>query len=129
VGAAIVARTETLRRLGPFDDSIFMYGEDLELGLHAAAEGIETWFWPTARVVHSGAHATGRAFGGEPFARLARARHDVVTRRLGPARGHIDDGTQALTFASRWVYKRALGRSAERERQQLAALREGRRAR
>ncbi|MGH2866710.1 MAG: glycosyltransferase [Solirubrobacteraceae bacterium] len=129
VGAAIVARTETLRRLGPFDDSIFMYGEDLELGLRAGAEGIETWFWPTVRVVHGGAHATGPAFGGEPFQRLARARHDVVTRRLGPARGHVDDGAQALTFASRWLYKRALGASAEREQRQLAALREGRRFR
>jgi N-acetylglucosaminyl-diphospho-decaprenol L-rhamnosyltransferase len=123
VAAALVAPTETLRRLGPFDESIFMYGEDLELGLRAAAEGIETWFWPTARVRHGGAHATRPAFGGEPFGRLARARHDVVAKRMGTSRSHRDDRAQALTFASRWFYKRALGRGAERERRQLAALR------
>ena len=108
---------------GPFDETIFMYGEDLELGLRAAAQGIESWFWPRARVLHSGAHATGPAFGGEPFVRLARARHDVVSRRLGERRGRWDDGAQAVTFASRLVYKRVLARGAQRERRQLAALR------
>jgi GT2 family glycosyltransferase/glycosyltransferase involved in cell wall biosynthesis len=126
VGAALVAPTATLRRLGPFDESIFMYGEDLELGLRAAAQGIETWFWPAVRVLHGGAHAAGPAFGGEPFERLARARHEVVTRRLGKRRGRLDDGVQALTFASRWLYKRALGRAADREQRQLAALNEAR---
>jgi GT2 family glycosyltransferase len=122
VAAALVASTETLRQLGPFDESIFMYGEDLELGLRAAAQGIETWFWPGVRVLHGGAHATGPAFGGEAFERLARARHEVVTRTLGKRRGQLDDAAQALTFASRWVYKRALGRAADREQRQLAAL-------
>ncbi len=36
VGACIAARTETLRSLGPFDTDIFLYGEDLDLGLRAA---------------------------------------------------------------------------------------------
>ena len=39
VGCAIAARTDTLRRLGPFDEAIFLYGEDMELGLRAAAAG------------------------------------------------------------------------------------------
>ena len=52
-----------------------MYGEDLELGLRAARAGVPTWFWPAARVIHHGAHATAAAYGGEPFEVLARARH------------------------------------------------------
>lgn len=123
VGAALVARTETLRRLGPFDESIFMYGEDLELGLRAAAEGVETWFWPQARVRHVGAHSSDQAFGGEPFERLARARHDVVQKRLGARRARLDDSTQAVTFATRMALKRAIGRPVDRERRQLAAVR------
>jgi GT2 family glycosyltransferase len=117
-----VARTETLRRLGPFDESIFMYGEDLDLSLRALEAGVETWFWPAARVVHHQAHSTEVAFGGEAFERLAQARHDVVSRRLGPRRAALDDAAQAVTFASRMALKRALGRPAERERRQLAAL-------
>jgi glycosyltransferase involved in cell wall biosynthesis/GT2 family glycosyltransferase len=123
VGAALVARTDVLRRLGPFDPAIFMYGEDLELGLRAAAAGIPTWFWPAGRVVHGGAHASEAAYGGEPFEVLARGRHDVVANRLGDARARRDDRAQALTFASRGALKRALRRPAERERAQLAAVR------
>lgn len=123
VGAALLARTETLRRLGPFDESIFMYGEDLELALRAHTSGVATWFWPSARVIHHRAHSTTVAYGGEPFELLARARHDAVSRRLGPRRALVDERAQALTFASRIALKLALGRPAGRERRQLAAVR------
>ena len=128
VGCALVARTATLRELGPFHPSIFMYGEDLELGLRARRSGVETWFWPAARVVHHGAHASRAAFGGEPFARLAAARHHAVAGALGSRRARVDDRAQAVTFASRLALKRALGRPAERERRQLEAVRSLRRA-
>jgi N-acetylglucosaminyl-diphospho-decaprenol L-rhamnosyltransferase len=127
VGCALAARTDLLRRLGPFDESIFLYGEDMELGLRAAAGGIETWFWPAARVCHRRSHSAVVAFGGEPFARLARARHDVVRRRLGPGRAALDDALQAVTFVSRIAAKRVLGRPAGRELEQLRALRGARR--
>jgi N-acetylglucosaminyl-diphospho-decaprenol L-rhamnosyltransferase len=123
VACALVARTQTLRELGPFDESIFMYGEDLELGLHAAQRGIETWLWPAARVIHHRAHATTPAFGGEAFERLAAGRHDAVRRRRGARRAAVDDRAQAVTFASRLALKRALGRPAAREQAQLAAVR------
>jgi N-acetylglucosaminyl-diphospho-decaprenol L-rhamnosyltransferase len=129
VGCALVARTETLRALGPFDSRIFMYGEDLELGLRAAEAGIATWFWPSSRILHHGAHSTTPAFGGEPFERLASARRDVVGRRYGRRRTAVDDAVQAVTFATRIAAKRLLGRSAARERRQLEALRSARRAR
>ncbi len=127
VGCALVARTDLLRALGPFDESIFMYGEDLDLGLRARQAGIETWFAPATRVVHHRAHSSRAAFGGEPFGLLARARHDVVRRRLGPRRAALDDLAQQVTFASRLALKRLLGRPAARERHQLAAARSVRR--
>lgn len=127
VGCAVLARTETLRRLGPFDDRIFLYGEDLELGLRAADTGVETWFCPGARVLHHGAHATIPAFGAEPVELLATARRQAIALRRGGGRVLLDDFAQALTFGSRIAARRALGRSAERERRQLRALREVRR--
>jgi len=123
VGACIAGRTDTLGRLGPFDPAIFLYSEDLDLGLRAQAAGIATWFWPQARVIHHQSHATARAFGGEPYARLARQRHDVVARRLGERTAARDDLLQALTFANRLALKRLLRRPAAREREQLAAVR------
>lgn len=122
VGCAVIARTATLRELGPFDERIFMFSEDLDLGLNAAQNGVQTWFWPPARVVHHQSHSTEPAFGGEPFELLAWTRRDVIARRLGPRRASLDDVCQALTFATRIVAKRALRRTADREQRQLRAL-------
>jgi N-acetylglucosaminyl-diphospho-decaprenol L-rhamnosyltransferase len=122
VASCLIARTGTLRRLGPFDERVFMYAEDLDLGLRATDAGVETWFWPAARVRHSGAHASGPAFGGEPVELLARRRREVVRERRGTARVRRDDLLQLLTFADRLLLKRLAGRPADRERRQLTAL-------
>jgi GT2 family glycosyltransferase len=124
VGCCLVARTDVLRRLGPFDEATFLYGEDMDLGLRARDAGVETWFEPSARVLHKRAHATGRAFGGEAFELLARRRAEVVEERRGRGARRLDSLAQALTFATRIVLKSQLRRPNERERAQLrAALR------
>jgi N-acetylglucosaminyl-diphospho-decaprenol L-rhamnosyltransferase len=127
VGCCIVARTETLRRLGPFDPNAFLYAEDLDLCLRAADAGIETWFWPTGRVLHHAAHASKRVFGGEPLDLLAERRREVVRRWRGARRQSVDDWLLLATYANRLALKRMLGRSADRERRQIAALRSARR--
>ncbi len=129
VGCALVARTATFRRLGPFEERFFLYGEDLDLGLKAREAGVETWFWPQARVVHHRAASTARAFGEEPVELLASTRREAIAGRLGLRRARIDDAAQALTFASRALVKSALGRDARRERHQLEGLRRARRER
>jgi len=127
VGACLVARSDTLRRLGPFDDEAFMYAEDLDLGLRATDVGVETWFWPAARVLHHRGHAARRVFGAEPFELLAARRRDVVGRRRGRRRQRVDDGLQLATFANRVAIKTLLGRGAGRERLQARALLRARR--
>jgi GT2 family glycosyltransferase len=122
-----VARTETLRRLGPFDERIFMYAEDLELGLRARELGVETWFWPRARVLHRRAQSSRRAFGDEPFELLARQRRAVLRERLGPTRARVDDWVQLATLARRVAIRSLLGKPNERFRRELAALRRVRR--
>jgi GT2 family glycosyltransferase len=123
VGCALVARTDTLLALGPFDERIFLYGEDLDLGLRAARAGIETWFWPAARVVHTGGHSTRKAFPDEPVELLARARHDAVANLLGRRRAALDDRAQELTFRSRIALKRTIGRDTGTEQRRLNAVR------
>ena len=114
--ACLVARTDTLEELGPFDESIFLYAEDLELGLRA-----ETWFHPEARVIHTRAHATTREFGGENYELLARQRRDVVLRRMGRGRARLDDVIELLTFADRALLRTLTGRSARRETERFRA--------
>jgi N-acetylglucosaminyl-diphospho-decaprenol L-rhamnosyltransferase len=127
VGCAVAGQTATLRRLGPFSERIFMYGEDLELGLRGAAQGVETWWWPSARVVHAGAHSTGPAYGGEPFDRVAAARHAAIAMAGGERAARRDDLAQLALFAGRVAAKSALRRDCRRERRQLAAVRRLRR--
>ena len=116
VGCCLVARTDTLRALGPFDDEVFLYGEDLDLGLRAGARGIETWFQPAARVLHHGAHSTASAFGGEPYELLARRRFETVEKLRGRHAAVRDARVLALTHLVRAPF-------SARDRRFLAATR------
>ena len=59
IAAAMVARTATLRRLGPFDPSIHLFYEDLDLCLRARAEGVPLVLHRDVAVTHVGGHSTG----------------------------------------------------------------------
>jgi N-acetylglucosaminyl-diphospho-decaprenol L-rhamnosyltransferase len=128
IAAALVARTTTLRALGPFDSGAFLFYEDLDLCLRARAAGVPTELRPDVRLRHAGAHATGPAFGGEPHELQARRRREVVEARLGHRAVALDDAAQGLTFATRIGARRLLRRDASRERAQLRALLRARRA-
>ena len=123
IAACLVARTELLRRLGPFDPDAFLFYEDLDLCLRARQAGIPTVLHPDVRVRHLGGRSTERAFGAEPFELQARRRREVIGARLGRAALGIDDAAQALTFGLR----AAVGRDRDRNVAALKALRTARR--
>jgi GT2 family glycosyltransferase len=123
IGACLVARTETLRRLGPFDPDAFLFYEDLDLCLQARTHGIATVVHPDVEIRHLGGRSTERAFGSEPFALHARRRREVIGARLGRRALHVDDAAQMLTFALR----AAVGRDRERNLAALRAVRAARR--
>jgi GT2 family glycosyltransferase len=91
--------------------------------LRAADAGVQTWFWPSARVIHHSAHATAEAFGGEPFDVLAHARHRAIAMTRGELAARRDDRWQVALFASRAAVKRAFRRDHRRELAQLHAVR------
>jgi N-acetylglucosaminyl-diphospho-decaprenol L-rhamnosyltransferase len=128
IAACVAARTDVLRRVGPFDPGQFLFFEDMDLCLRARAAGVPTVLDPGVRIRHLGGHATRRAYDGEPHELLARRRREVVLADRGRAARTLDDAAQALTFASRAAARRAVGREADRERAQLAALRRAIRA-
>jgi N-acetylglucosaminyl-diphospho-decaprenol L-rhamnosyltransferase len=113
VGACLAAATPTLRALGPFDEAIHLFAEDMDLGLRARQRGIPTVLHPQLALTHHGGHSVMR--DGERFAQLAATRHDVIRGRLGSRRAALDDAAQFLTFALRAPVK-------PRARQQLRAL-------
>jgi GT2 family glycosyltransferase len=123
IAACVAARTDLLRRLGPFDPSAFLFYEDLDLCLRARAAGAPTELRPEVRVVHDGGHATGPALGDQALDLQARRRREVVGARLGARALALDDAAQALTFAVR----AATGRRRARNLAELRALARARR--
>ena len=125
IGACLAAPTEVLRRLGPFDPSVHLFAEDMELCLRARALEIPTVLHPELAIRHAGGHSTLRS--GEPFELLARRRREAIESALGTRARRLDDLAQALTFASRAAAHAVLGGDSARPRAQLAALRDARR--
>jgi N-acetylglucosaminyl-diphospho-decaprenol L-rhamnosyltransferase len=122
VAACLAARTELLRRLGPFDARQFLFYEDMDLCLRARAAGVPTIFEPRVRVRHLGGHATRAAYDGEPFGLLAARRHEVVARNRGRTAARLDDAAQLVTFGTRTVAHRLAGGDWRRPRAQLRAV-------
>ena len=57
VAAALAARTDTLRALGPFDPAIHLFAEDMDLCLRARAQGVPTILHPDITLTHTGRHS------------------------------------------------------------------------
>jgi N-acetylglucosaminyl-diphospho-decaprenol L-rhamnosyltransferase len=123
IAACVAARTDLLRRLGPFDPAVFLFYEDLELCLRAGAAGVPTELRPEVRVVHDGGHATGPALGARALDLQARRRREVVGAYVGARALAVDDAAQAITFGAR----AATGRRRARNIAELRALRRARR--
>jgi N-acetylglucosaminyl-diphospho-decaprenol L-rhamnosyltransferase len=114
IAACLAARTDTFRRLGPFDPAMHLFAEDMDLCLRARAIGIRTVLHPDLEIAHTGRHSVK----DEPYDLLARQRRDVIAASRGATARTLDDAAQLLTFATRALVKRP----NERERAQLDAL-------
>jgi N-acetylglucosaminyl-diphospho-decaprenol L-rhamnosyltransferase len=125
-GACLAGPRSVLLGLGPFDEAIHLYGEDLELGLRAGRAGIGSFFCPeTCRIVHLGAGSSTVAFGSREAwrARAAVNWRDVLTRAYGPRRARRGRNALVLNLALRTAAKRFLRRPTVRDRAALAAVR------
>jgi N-acetylglucosaminyl-diphospho-decaprenol L-rhamnosyltransferase len=127
--ACLLARTDLLRRLGPFDERAFLFYEDMELCLTAARQGVPTILQPDVRVRHLGGTSTGRALAGEDDLLLRAERRREVVASEGRMRLALDDAAQAATFASRAMARRLSRRGGDHELGQLRALRMARQRR
>jgi N-acetylglucosaminyl-diphospho-decaprenol L-rhamnosyltransferase len=115
-GACVAASRDMLLELGPFDDSIHLYSEDLDLGTRAHAQGYASVFAPDiARVVHLGDRSSSQVFPDAGLEASVRNRRLVVRARLGRRRERWDFATQVAFHATRVVAKKALGKPTTRE--------------
>ena len=78
-GASILVRAETLRDIGLFDETFFLYFEETDLLKRAARAGWDCWYVPEARVVHIGSVSTGmKEWQRTPAFWFASRRHYFV---------------------------------------------------
>lgn len=80
-GGAMLISTATLRAVGPWDESLLLYGEETEFALRAGAAGHGLWFEPASEMVH----LSGDAYATSPmlFALLSVNRVTVFGRWHG----------------------------------------------
>jgi N-acetylglucosaminyl-diphospho-decaprenol L-rhamnosyltransferase len=126
VAACLVARSDLLRRLGPFDPDAFLFYEDMELCLRARRAGVPTLLRPDVALRHRGGASVGPALGREDLPLRARRRREVVAGE-GRLPLLLDDLAEGATYASRAAARRLTGRGGEIEAARLRALREARR--
>jgi N-acetylglucosaminyl-diphospho-decaprenol L-rhamnosyltransferase len=129
-GVCVVGSTEVLRRLGPFDPELHMYGEDIDLGLRAAAAGTPSRFDPVAcRIVHHGQASSTKVYGSrEGWMGTGTLNWRAAVRRAyGPRREWLGWRALRLNLRLRLLLKTVLGRATDRDRAALEAVLSARR--
>lgn len=108
-GACLLVRRSVFESLDGFDESYFMYFEDVDLGYRIGKAGFRNVYEPAASVTHTGAHSTTTE-----SARMVRAHHDSARRFLHrkysgrvlwPVRASLTVGLRLRS----WLVARKLG--------------------
>ena len=76
-GSCLLVRRSAFEQLAGFDESYFMYFEDVDLGYRLGKAGWKNIYTPSASVIHAGAASTSAESG-----KMLRAHHDSAYRYL-----------------------------------------------
>ena len=109
VGAALLIRRTAYLSVGGFDESFFMYVEDLEWCDRAWRSGWEIWFTPDARVVHVGNASGSQRYGSARTATWVANTYRYYRRHHGPVSTgayRVANAAGALRGAARGVVRR-----------------------
>lgn len=118
-GAGLYASRAALVELGPFDDSFFLYGEDVDLSLRAKAIGYSLSLVPKAVIRHDAGTSSPGA------SRLVeQARTDGHLRILANHRGYALNVLARLEVVASALVGAALTRDRESRKTRLARVHE-----
>lgn len=122
-GACVAGPTAVFARLGPFDPALHMFGEDIDLGLRAAAGGIGSWFEPTTRIVHHGQASSTLSYGSREGWRPTGTLNwrAALRRAYGPRREWLAWRALRFNLRLRLLTKTLVGRQTERDRAAVEA--------
>lgn len=103
VGAAFMVRRDVFEAVGGFDESIFLYGEEIDLQKRIAGRGGEVWFTPRTSVTHLEAQSLGGSDSPERLARVAAGHRRYYRMHHGAFGGTLMAGVEVLASAVKWV--------------------------
>ncbi|MGC9357903.1 MAG: glycosyltransferase family 2 protein [Anaerolineae bacterium] len=83
LGAAMMARGEAVKEIGPLDEDFFMYCEEIDWAWRMREAGWEIWLVPNAEVIHHGGASTGQA-RPQTTAHLWESRARLYRKHRGP---------------------------------------------
>lgn len=110
IGAVVLVRGTAWEELGGFDESHFMYAEDLDLFRRARERGWRSRFVADAEWVHlGGASSEGRWVDPGRAECVARAEGAMIRDHLGPVRARITIAVMAAGVGARAVFHRLRG--------------------
>lgn len=114
-GSCMLLRAESFRAVAGFDESYFMYCEDMDLCHRLREAGWDSVYVPTALITHTGGHATQRTPAMRK--RMLRAHHRSLFQYLsrqypGPSRAPVR-GVLAAGLAARYVLASRVPRAGE----------------
>jgi len=104
LGAALMARWETLQQVGWLDEGFFMYCEEIDWCLRAKKAGWAIYCVPQAQIVHLGGQST-RQFRERMFVALWRSRFRLFDKHYG--RGYRRAARALVHLALRREMRRA----------------------
>jgi N-acetylglucosaminyl-diphospho-decaprenol L-rhamnosyltransferase len=108
-GAALLLRREALRDVGRFDETYFMYGEDLEWCWRASRAGWQVWLAPGAIVRHVGNASGAQAYGERRAAVVAANAYRFYRSTHGPLSTTAYRMLNVLGATRRWLWSAARG--------------------
>ncbi len=119
IGPVLLVRGDAWRRLGGFDERIYMYAEDLDLCWRTRKLGWRIWFCGEAEFVHIGNAAASRAWTSPTRAELvARSEAEMIRRHHSSGAARLTIALICAGLAGRWAVHSAL-----RNRDAAATLR------
>lgn len=110
IGAVLLVRGSLWRSLSGFDESRFMYAEDLEFFRRVAGAGFRTRFVADSEFTHLGGASADQRWGAPDRAeRVARAEAAMIRDHLGPVEARLTIALMAAGAGWRTIYYRLRG--------------------
>ena len=111
-GASMMIRRRVIEAIGPLDEGLYTYFDDVDYCLNARRAGWEIWFVPDSQVTHLVAAATGISGTGQkrlpPY--WFQARRRFFLKNYGPLYTALADAAYLCGFAfwhaRRWLQRK-----------------------